>query len=219
MRHSIYIPITALFIAMLCVGTQCNKEDIVYQYSFIEKIDLFPSQKSYHLGDTIWLQYVNPNKRLFDHLTRQYILADTVAITLQVAFNSRYNAPFNPADGYCDYVSSYGTNVGRYLDTNGSGLLLEFGCSSNNSYDFKIGLVLKEKGIYSLDLAQISRSVAACTNRISAFPLSTIMYRFNVADGNKDIFLSIPPDSRGESVKGFTENKIDNKETYIVQVE
>jgi hypothetical protein len=142
-----------------------------------------------------------------------------VAITLQVAFNSRYNAPVNPADGYCDYVSSYGTNVGRYLDTYSSGLLLAFGCSSNNSYDFKIGVVLKEKGIYSLDLSEIPRSVAGCINRISAFSLSTIIYRFNVVDGNKDIFLSIPPASRDESVKGFTENKIDDKETYIVQVQ
>ena len=159
--------------ATLCVGTQCHKEDIVYKYSFLEKIDLFPTQKSYSVGDTIWLQYANPSKKLYDNGTGQYILADTVSITFQVTLNSRYNAPFNPADGYCDFITPNGINLDRYLDTYGTGLLSTFGCSSNNSNDFKIGVILKQKGIYSLDLAEIPRSVAGCVNRISAFPLST----------------------------------------------
>jgi hypothetical protein len=219
MRKSLYIPIASLFIALLCMATQCNKEYIEYKYNFIEKVDLFPAQKSYQVGDTIWLQYVNPSKRLFDNRTSQNIAVDTVSVQFQVSFNRRYNTPVNPSDGFCDYVTTNGINAGRYLADNGTGFFFTFGCSSNNSYDFKIGVVPNQKGIYSLDLSGNPGYLNPCSNRISGFPPSTIEYRFNVVDGNKDIYLAIPPNSRGESPKGSTESKIDGKQVFVVKVE
>lgn len=201
------------------MGTQCDKEDIEYKYNFIEKIDLFPAKKSYKVDDTIWLQYTNTSRWLHDNLTNQNIIADTVSVQFQVSFNTRYNAPFNPPGGFCDYVTINGVNVGRYLGDRGTGFLFTFGCAGNNSYDFKIGVVPKQKGIYSLDMYGTPRSVSACSNRISGFPLSTLEYRFNVADGNKDVFLTIPSYARGESPKGHTESKIDSKQVYIAKVE
>ena len=201
------------------MGTQCNKEEIEYKYNFVEKINLFPIQKSYNLGDTIWLQYTNPNKQLYDSRTRNYIPAETVSVDFQVSFNSRYNAPVNPVDGFCDFLTVNGINIGRYLDVYGTGFLNSFGCNSNNNYDFTVGVIPKQKGIYSLDLLGVPRNVSACSNRISGFPSSTIEFSFNVIDCNKDIYLSIPPQSRGESLKGYTESKIDTKQVYIVKVE
>ena len=78
MRNKLSIPLAGLFISTICMATQCNKDFIDYKYNFVEKINLFPAQKSYNVGDTIWLQYTNPDKRLFDSRTRQYINADTV---------------------------------------------------------------------------------------------------------------------------------------------
>ena len=220
MRKSLYFPVTTLFAALLCMGFQCEKEyPIEYKYNFVEKINLFPTSKSYKVGDTIWLQYLNPNKILFDDRTSNHIAADTVSVDFQVAFSSRYNTPVNPSGGFCDYVSTNGVNVGRFLGEYGTVFLFKFGCNSNNSYNFTLGVVPKQKGIYSLDLLGVPRNVSGCTNRIIGFPLSTIEYRFNVADGNKDIYLSIPPQSRGESIKGYTESKIDSKQVYIVKVE
>ena len=219
MRNSLYIPLATLFIALLCMGTQCDKDYIEYKYNFIEKINLFPAQQSYKVGDTIWVSYTNPTKRLFDNRTSQLIAADTVSIDFQISFNSRYNAPLNLAGGFCDYITANGVNAGRYLGAYGTGMLLTFGCNSTNNYDFTVGVVPKQKGIYSLDLLGVPRNVGACPNRNSGFPPSTIEYRFNVADGNKDIYLTIPPYSRNESTKGYTESKIDNKQVYIVRVE
>ncbi|MEJ7821733.1 MAG: hypothetical protein WKF85_05385 [Chitinophagaceae bacterium] len=201
------------------MGFQCGKVPIEYKYNFVEKINLFPTSKSYKVGDTIWLQYLNPNKLLFDNRTSNHIAADTVSLDFQISFNSRYNAPVNPSGGFCDYVSSNGVNVGRYLGDLGTGFLFTFGCNSNNNYNFIVGVVPKHRGIYSLDLLGTPRNVSACSNRSSGFPLSTIEYRFNVADGNKDVYLTIPPHSRGESPKGYTESKIDIKQVYVVKVE
>jgi len=219
MRKSLYIPIASMFIALLCMATQCDKDHIEYKYNFIEKVDLFPAKKSYQVGDTIWLQYANPGKRLFDNRTSQQISADTVSLQFKVSFSRRYNTPINPSDGFCDYVTTSGTDAARYLNINGTAFLVTLGCSSNNSYNFKIGVVPKQKGIYSLDFLGVPWNVSSCSNRIAGFPLSTIEYRFNVVDGNKDIYLAIPPYSRGESTKGYTESKIDNKQVFVVKVE
>lgn len=219
MKNSIYIPIVSLFIALLCMGTQCRKQEIEYKYNFLEKINLYPVQKVYQIGDTIWLQYTNTNKQLYDVHTSNYILSDTVSVDFQISLNSRYNTPLNPSDGFCDFLTVNGLNLGRYLNVYGSGFLNSFGCNNTYNYNFTVGVVLKQKGIYSLDLLGSPRNVIACPNRISSFPLSTIEYRFDVIDCNKDIFLSIPPISRIESTKEGTENKIDNKQVFIVNVE
>ena len=218
MRNSLYIPIVSLFVTLLCMSTECRKEEIKYKYNFSEKLDLFPAQKTYKVGDTIWIQYTNPDKKLFDSPTRQYINLDSIYVPLQISFNCRYNTPVNPAGGFCDYVSVNGVNVGRYLGDYGTGFLSQFGCHNNN-YDFKVGIVPRQKGIYSLDLFGVLRTIGPCPGRILNIPLATIEYRFNLADCNKDIYQSIPPYSRGESQKGYTESKIDDKQVYLVNVE
>ena len=201
------------------MGFKCKKDTIDYKYNFVEKINLFPAAKSYKVGDTIWLKYVNTSKLLFDNKTSNHIAADSVSLDYRVSFNSRYNAPVNPPGGFCDYITINGVNVGRFLSDNGTGSFFTFGCNSSNNIDFTVGVVPKKTGIYSLDMYGGPGNVLSCPNRRAGFPLSTIEYRFNVVDGNKDIYLSIPPNSRGETPKGSTEGRIDNKQVYIVKVE
>src|SRR5260221_13381816 len=219
MKHSFLIPIVFVFISLLCMSVRCQKEiERIYKYAFVEKLDLFPAQKIYHIGDTSWLQYSNAAKKLFDSKTSQEILLDTISVPFQISLNSRYNAPTNPQGGFCDFLSSNGINAGLYLDVYGTGMSQGFGCNSSNSIDFKVGVVLIKTGIYSLDLG-FPRDIGACQNRISSIPISTIEYRFNVPDCNKDIYLSIPVNSRGESNKGYTESEIDNKQIFVLKVE
>jgi hypothetical protein len=65
------------------------------------------------------------------------------------------------------------TNEGRYLSANGKGFLLSFGCNSSSNYDFLMGVVPKQKDIYSLDLLGNPREVFPCTNRVSLFNYRT----------------------------------------------
>jgi hypothetical protein len=220
MNKSNNLSIYLLFTLLLCTSFRCEKEEIDYKYNFIEDIKLFPAQKNYKVGDTIWLEYSNPDKKLFDKLNGQNISVDTVTIGFQVSFNIRYGVQFIPAEGLCDYITPNGINVGRNLGPgNGTGLSYSFGCNNNNSYDFKIGVVPKVEGIFSLDLLGQPENVAACASRIGGFPLSTIAYKFGLADCNKDIYLTIPLTARLETTNGYTERKIESKEVYIVRVE
>lgn len=219
MKHNLLIPIILFFTTIICLGTQCRKDEIVFKYNFIERVDLFPAQKSYKIGDTIWIQYVNPNRKLFDQKSSQYISADTLGIGIQIAFNSLYNAPVNPSGGFCDFISGNIINSSLYHGAYGTSGRFGFGCNINNNLDFKIGIIPKEKGVYRLDLGGGSNNVNGCPNKIVNFPFSTIEYRYKNQDCNKDIYLEIPPNSRGESPKGYTENLIDQKETYIIKVD
>lgn len=219
MKRSLIIPIASLFIALLSTGMRCNKEEVSYQYNFVEKVRIFPTQKTYKQGDTIWLQYTNPNKQLQDERTNQSIAVNGVWLGFQVAFNSRYNTPINPAGGFCDFVTVYGVNAGRYLGEFGTTLSTTFGCNTSNSLDFMVGVVPKQKGIYSLDFLGAPGTVSDCPNQTTSFPLSTIAYRFDVADGNKDVYQTIPIHARSEPSPGYTESKIDAKQVYVVKVE
>jgi hypothetical protein len=204
------------------MATTCRDDVEDYTYTFQEKIDLYPAQKSYKVGDTIWIQYSNPTKRLFDQKTSQTVSADTVSITFAVGYNAKYGYPtINPSDGFCDFISMNGVNEGRYLGDYGTSMLQTFGCENNNGYDFNIAVVPKQKGIYSLNLNGVPRTVAACSNRISGFPFSTIDYSYDLADCNKDVFLSIPPNSRSEArgAKGTQEAEIDQKKVYYLKVD
>lgn len=200
------------------MGTECRKNDIVFKYNFIEKVDLFPAQKSYKVGDTIWIQYVNLTRKLFDQKSNQYISVDTLGIGIQIGFNGLYDAPHMPSGGFCDFISGNTINQNPYVGDYGTSARFGFGCNANNSVDFKIGIIPKQKGIYSLDLGGSQNIVDGCPNKIANFPFSTIEYRYKNQDCNKDVFLEIPPNSRGESPNGYRENLLDQKETYIVKV-
>src|SRR5689334_5265649 len=137
MRNSLYLPIASMFIVLVCMGTQCEKDAIEHTYNFVEKVDLYPAQKSYKVGDTIWLEYRNAAKMLFDTKTKQNILADSVSIGFQISFNSRmYKSPVNPLDGFCDIISANGVNVNRHLGVYGTGSFVYSDCKAVNNLDF-----------------------------------------------------------------------------------
>ena len=213
MRNNLLIIIASVFILFLCMSTQCNKEYTPPTYTFIEKLNLFPAQKVYHTGDTIWLQYNNVGKKLFDYKSGLEIPVDSISIPFMIGFNGRYNHPVSPADGFCDFVSSNGINVGRYLGDFGSSDFQNFGCNTNNNFDFIVGVVLKKTGIYSLDLFGAPRYLSSCSNRVSNYINGTLEYFFNVQDCNKDIYLTIP------GASGNMKNKIDSKKAFVVKVE
>src|SRR5688572_28475715 len=92
-----------IYLAVMCMGTTCHKDLPDFTYKFQEKVDLFPFKKTYFLGDTIWIQYSNTNKRMFDQKSSQSIPVDTVSVTFSIGYNAWYNYPvINPSAGFAD---------------------------------------------------------------------------------------------------------------------
>jgi hypothetical protein len=194
MRHRLTVPLIASYLFLLCTAFQCGEElEPDYQYAFTEQLSLRPEQKSYRVGDTIWVQYRNPTTLLLDQLTNQPVAADTVSIPFQLSLKPRYNTPSNPVAGFCDFVTDQGLNVGRVHSSYGTIFFQEYGCSGKPGYDITVGVVLTQPGTYSLDAYIPAGSVWSCPTRRTRFPLSTITFSFAIADGNRDVLAAIPP--------------------------
>ena len=220
MKKRAYKLLFTSLVVMLFMGFHCHKEDIPPpQYDFVETVSLFPAQKNYHVGDTVWIEYVNTDNKLFDRKTSQKVLADSLSFEFLVSLNARFNTVINPQGGFCYYLTPPGFKSEGTSGVFGTGLYLTTGCGADNSYSFKLGIVFKEKGIFTFDLGS-NRLVSPCLNRKQKFQVSVIGFKFNIADGNKDIYLSIPLVSRGgKSASGVVERDIDEKKTFALIVD
>lgn len=214
MRSNITL-LLSLFCALLCMSTTCQKDDIAFKYAFLEEIALSPAQRSYKIGDTLWLEYKNPSKQLYDQNTGQRITADTVSLSFWASLSALYEAPSNPPDGFCDFVSDGAVNVGRFFDAKSTFYTQRFGCNAANNYDFRVGIVFKQKGLYTLFLGDRTDAVIPCATRKTTFPFASIEFRFKVADTNKDIYLSAPANYRST----FFEKFFDKKTCYALRVD
>ncbi len=140
MRTKLAIPIASLYVLLLTTAFQCEKNvEADPAYKFKEPIHLYPEQKSYHIGDTLWLEYRNPSRTMVDQRTNQPIAVDTVSIQFQLSYNSRYDAPVSPAGGFCDFVTATGGRITGYTGHFGTGAFLEVGCDAPPQLQFQSG--------------------------------------------------------------------------------
>ena len=65
MRRQLKTVIALCYALLLSTAFQCgDNEEPVPTCTFKEEVKLYPEQKSYLLGDTIWLEYQNPSRML-----------------------------------------------------------------------------------------------------------------------------------------------------------
>lgn len=210
-----------VFCAVCSMGFQCQKESFfpIPQYQFGDKVSLYPYKKVYNIGDTIWVKFEITSKVLFEGLTNQNIATDTTFLAMTFQYQKRFPVQFSPTDTFCYTMTSLGLNQGlRVLQEYRTYKFLNYitDCSQN-FYLFKIGFIPKTVGIYSINGP--GGDVIDCPNKVVKSPYSNIVFIFDLFDCNKDIYLSIPPASRGTSVKGQTEREIDNKKIFVFKVE
>lgn len=207
MKNSVIVLIF-LGLALLTMGFQCDKD--VPAYRFAEKLSLSPYRKSYAVGDTIWVQFQTANKTLFDKLSGSRIATDSTFILLNFKLN-RYYPIGSAAELFGDIKVDNGLDVSfTSLSTYVNILSFKTDCS-NSAYFFRVGFVPKMKGVYAVEP---NGDVVPCQTS-KRFPYSIFQFAFDLADCNKDVWLSLPPESRG----GDLNVKIDKKEIFMFKVE
>jgi len=197
------------------MSTQCNKEYIqsTPKYEFLEKLSLTPYKKIYSINDTIWVQFQTASKSLYDKLSNSQIPMDTTSLLVYLYYTKRYIIGTQP-EFFCEVSIDRSLNPSFYtLYTWYNVVNLKTSC--NNQFFFKVGFIPKKTGIYSLNPGLIAE---ACPNKVIR-DYYTSSFVFDLADCNKDIWLSIPPPARGESDPGNTERVIDRKEIFVFKVE
>lgn len=197
------------------MGFQCGDEyppEPESAYIFKETLSLAPFKKSYSVGDTIWIESTLHNKHLFDSKSGQNVLVDSVSLPIKLSYSALYQVYSRAAEGFCKVVSSSPVEAKTEHYELTTFILASYGCNQPD-YRFKVGIVLLSTGIYSLKIAE-KNYFYNCIEQQQDAKRSQIFYTFNLNDTNKDVFLAIPPISRG----GLNTEKIDSKEEYIVKV-
>lgn len=202
------------------MGTQCVKE-IPYNHPkqwFAEKITITPSQKTYNIGDTVWLSFSTLDKTLFDTVSHRRLPSTSVKFKFGAALLAKYNAPDNPTDGYCNFILPPNIAATYFTTNGGTSISFYLGCDNSPNYNISIGVVLKYKGYYVFDMSARS-AVEPCINQSNPYPSSSILFTFDVNDTNKDVYLAIPASSRNEYPVGITERQLDLKVAYAFKVQ
>jgi hypothetical protein len=215
MKRKYPILFTFFSFFLLAMGFQCNKDLVAPEpvHEYAEKLSLSPYKKIYSINDTIWLQFQTTNKALFDKRTGTQIRTDTTYLQAIFHLFRRY-----PAGAAVEFFSEVKTDSVQDLSftplyTYYNTLSFKTSCSSSR-YFFRAGFILKKTGIYSLEP---NGSLAACAGKYN-LPYTTFRFTFDLPDCNKDIWLSIPVQSRGGET-GFTDRRIDEKEIFLFKVE
>ncbi len=215
MRRSYISILTFLGVALLTMGFQCDKDypALTPTYEYSEKLTLTPYRKTYAVGDTIWVQFQTADKTLFDKLSGNRISTDTTFLQVNFNFFRRY-----PIGSTVELFSD--TKVDNALDLSFTPLYTYYNVltfktdCSNSRYFFAAGFIPKKTGVYSIEP---SAQVSPCPNKL-ILPYSTFKFNFDLADCNKDVWLSIPPQSRGGEL-GHTDVRIARKEIFVFKVE
>jgi hypothetical protein len=188
------------------------------KHNFIQPVNVYPYNKYYKVGDTIWLEVKTGDKTLYDTIQQKRILADSLALIFSVQVSQRYLSPPSTNILFCHFTDTF--NLHAVFNNNGynQGLNFYFGCNTDTVFSFKFGIILIHAGIFSFDLS--SNNISPCFPDFpNSLRFSTINYIFNLSDCNKDIYLSIPVASRGESSPGYTTSLIDQKQVFVFQVQ
>ncbi|GAB3530392.1 hypothetical protein GCM10027443_10890 [Pontibacter brevis] len=194
--------------SFLTMGFSCE-EYVEPEYTHIiqETLTLTPYKKTYKVGDTIWIETNIPTgKYLYDTKVFQRVLIDSVSLPLNLNYYKLYK---NPSRTIGDFIKPVHADL---VERKSPYLSFRYACNQPD-YNFKVGLVLLSSGIYSLRIHDQNYFSNCITG--SQASRSRIYYKFDVADSNKDIFLAIPPISRG----GWGTDKMDAKEEFVLQVE
>jgi hypothetical protein len=201
--------------SFLTMGMQCFKDFPIAPptYEFAEKMSLYPYKKKYTINDTIWVEFRTTDKSLYDKLSRRRINTDTTSFTQFFYYHKRFPSS-SLGDIFCSTVIQGGVNPVFETPIWYNTLRLESECSSGH-YFFKVGFIPKTTGIYSIELPG-NLGLRTCPGRLSS--INCIYgFTFNLADCNKDVYLSIPPQSRSGE-QGFIDVKIDKKEIFVFEV-
>lgn len=141
---------TSLFYISLNIS--CGKlvcSDSV-KYAFDIQAEMHPDKDSIQIGDTMWLE-VNAPTTFVDNISNQpvdFSGAENLGTSISMRNFYDENASISDVDKSFDYISIIGSTTPPSGQYSRSCLFKEI----NNTYQFKMGIVPKEKGLFGMIL-------------------------------------------------------------------
>ena len=208
-----------IILMTILMGVQCREDYIEPpKQRFLETVDLTPAQKVYSVNDTIWLKYFTSSKTFLDTISGQRLPTNTIKFGFGASLSPKYNTPINPPGGFCNFILPNNTTSQYVTSQSGTSTYFSVDCDNASAYNIQLGVVLKYKGIYVLNLPG-GISLEPCTSQTNPYPSARVQFTYNLSDCNKDIYLSIPDSARKEFPVGITATQIDYKVAYAFKVQ
>lgn len=216
MRKSYLMVFTFAGVALITMGLQCGKEapaQIIPVYQYAENITLTPFKKVYAINDTIWVQFQTTDKTLYDKLSGRHLSTDTTFLKVFFNLTRQYPVEFN-TENYADVTVENGLNVtfGPVISPT-DGLTFNTDCD-NKPYFFKVGIVLKKTGVFTLEPGAV---VTPCADKKSVLP-SSFNFTFDLSDCNYDVWRPIASQSNN-GLDSYIDVGIQRKQVYAFKVE
>lgn len=217
MKLSKYLCLSLLLASQILSCQKCEKDyiEIPPKYEFVEKLTLAPYKKTYLLNDTIWVQFQPANKSLFDKLSNSQVFLDTSVLVSFFKYRKVFPMP-TQSDTFCNYFADSRLNPSfNTLSSSNLENTISIITTCNNPFDFKIGIIPKKTGIY---LLEPGFAVRDCPNRLPNY-YHKAKFIFDLADCNKDVWLTIPAETRLKLTPYYLETSIERKEIFAFKVE
>jgi hypothetical protein len=210
--------IILIFLAMLSMATQCDKYAglEVPNHFFIEKVKLSPQRKIYSVNDTIWLDFTTSSKTLFDSITNQRLSSSAIMFQFGVGVLAKYEYQAT-SSGFCEFLAQPGVIPSTRTFSEATVTSFEVGCDNASSYNVRLGIVIKVKGYYVLDMSTATQT-QPCPGQTDPYSSSYLRFTFDVSDSNKDIYFEIPETVRKEYPTDLTLRQIESKAVFAFKV-
>ncbi len=202
------------FVCIFLSGcTECKTNGFYpnIKYFFLQNVSLSPNQKTYKKFDTIKFEIFVQGKRLFDTISKTEVGTDSISLPLSIyVYNLNTGQPA-AKDGYFNFVDSNGQKL--LVDTMNSYISHGFTfstttvCTNSPDYTLKIGMVVKDTGVYTLNVGGASVNPCLFTNSPPS-SYSYIDYYLNLTEFNEDVFNSVPQNLRREGGYDFGTKKL-----------
>jgi len=197
-KWSLTRTLVLISISVMQIHAKCkSKLHSPYQYHFLQKVDLAPYQKIYHVGDTIRFGFTDTGKKLFDPMSSSFVNADSLGFVMEASL-ARLEKSGTATRIHPDhfFTSSDGSNfVATATDQ-------EFGvtnfykrvgaCSTGSDLRYSAGIIPRYAGVYELSFVPLY----GVYNCYTGANIGTdINFVFNLDDCNGDLIAGIGPTS------------------------
>ncbi|MEO7801189.1 MAG: hypothetical protein ABIR81_04280 [Ginsengibacter sp.] len=209
--------IVIIFCGLINLNLQCDKQDVLppdYQYTFIEKFSISPYQLDYNVGDTLWLDFNVPGKKLFDQKTNGRIFYDSASFVISISVDLIFNDPFIAYPENARFVYEPGVSVTSQNYAEFTSQSITTGCSSSSDYKLHVGVILTRPGVFGVSV--YAGTVQNCYTHY-ATP-SELRVTLDIGDPHKAFYQSLPFINVGKIQDNSVLQNLDAKRTAIINV-
>ena len=214
----VYVILILVCISLLTMNLQCGADysipSFVIEHAFKEPVSVYPYQTDYKTGDTLWLSFQASGTQLFDTISNKTIDFDSAYFEVSASMELEYDYPYDYTGPFASFIfpaSSEGTVYEDYgPGSSVIGGVFKFGCINSSGYNFRLGLVLQKKGVFTV---RFNNNLVGkcCDSCILGHDLMN--YFFDVNDTHLDFYNQIPFKNLGKTP---SKNVMLEKKTDIV---